>query len=168
MPLPENRKRSETIAGGTAVGQDSNTSLWIGIGALALVAIGVGYAATRGGEETAPAASAVSVEVEEATVPTETRAPEAGEIGFSLDEDPKSDSEQRREAVAAFEQGLRAGRLWSTLSVEGTTLNLVSGACEDEGMRPTISQFSASLAAAGFTAVSCHEKHGAQVFEQGL
>ena len=167
MPLPENRKRSETIAGGTAVGQDSHTSLWLGIGALALVAMGVGFAATRGGEETVPSAPAVT-DVEEAPLPTETLAPETGEIGISLDEDPKSEAEQRREAVANFELGLRDGRLWSTLSVEGTTLKLVSGACEDKGMRPTISQFSASLAAAGFTGLSCHEKHGAQVFEQGL
>jgi hypothetical protein len=171
MPLPENRKRSETVAGGTAVGQESHMSLWLGLGALVLVVGAVGYVAMGDDEKPVPSASA-TVEADDETLeaarPLKGQPSDNGEVGISLDDAPESEGDQRRQTLASFEQGLSAGRLWSTVTIEGTTLSLVSGACADESMRPTISKFSATLAEAGFTSIRCLEKHGAQVFEQGL
>lgn len=171
MPLPENRKRSETIAGGTAVSHESHTSLWIGIGALVLVGAGVAYAA-MGDDSTKTATPttqpAEDEAIDEAALPQDAPVGDTGDVGISLDEAPTSASEERRQAVASLEQGLSEQRLWSTVSVQGSTLSLVSGACSDEGMRPAISKFTSALASVGFTTIRCLEKHGEQVFEQGL
>ncbi len=171
MPLPENRKRSETVAGATALGQESQTSLWIGIGALVLVIAVVAYAAMGDDKRPAPAASEIAEEddeTEEFESPTVAPPSESGEVGITIDEMPESESEQRSQALARFEQGLRESRLWSTVSAQGNTLNLVSGTCSDEGMRPTIGRFSSALSDVGFSKIRCVEKHGALVFEQGL
>ncbi len=171
MPLPENRKRSETIAGGTAVSHESHASLWIGIGALVLVAAGVAFAAMRDDSSETATTTTQPVEdeaIDEAALPQEAPVLDTGDVGISLDEAPTSEDEERRQAVASLEQGLSERRLWSTVSVQGNVLSLVSGACSDEGMRPTISAFASALADAGFTAIRCLEKHGEQVFEQAL
>ena len=174
MPLPENRKRTEAIAGATTVGQDSQNYLWIGLGALVLLAVGIGYASIGGGNAKAtvaePSAEARSLGTAPRAAAANTAAPEDDDqVGISLDDAPPTESEKRQNAVSGFEQSLSAGRLWATISVDGAdALSLVSGACSDDGMQPAISRASASLKAVGFTTIRCLEKHGAQVFEQGL
>ncbi len=170
--MPTNEVRSDKIAGGTAVAQESNTGLWIGLGALLLVVAGVVYASTRDRSEKASTTEAASAVVE-VTEPGQTAAekspgPGDDEVGISLDEAPPSPSELREQALASFKQSLDKARLWSKLTAEGSTVSLVSGACADQSMQPTIALAAESLAAVGITAIRCLEKHGEQVFEQSL
>lgn len=170
MPLPMNQANSQKVAGGTAVEPESNSVLWLGLGALVLVGAAVAFAATRGGDDAQPAERAAApVANDEGTSPSPSIATSNEDVGIRLDEAPPTASELRERAQASFEASLVKARLWSTVSVEdGTVLRLVSGACADENMQPTIAAAAQELAAVGFTAIRCHEKHGEQVFEQGL
>ena len=177
MPLPENVARHETVAGGTAVGQESQRSLWLGLAALAVLILGVGYAATRGDDEKPDAGDewiAQDPEPEEETETPAARAPsnaagDGEQVGISLDEEgPPSEAELRAQALKAFERSLSDQRLWSTLEPGPETLNIISGACRDDAMQPTIAQSAQALKAVGLTTVVCLEKHGAKAFEQGL
>lgn len=174
MPLPENLGRSETVAGGTTVAEESQNTLWLGLTALVIVLGLVVFFATGNDDDKATIPQAnEAASTDETDVDTVVQVPvtadNADEIGISVDEAPPTKTELRAEALAAFKKSLTDRRLWSTVTVEGaTTLKLVSGACADADMQPAISSSSAALVAVGFTAILCHEKHGAQVFEQSL
>ncbi|MCP4448951.1 MAG: hypothetical protein GY811_27000 [Myxococcales bacterium] len=172
MPLPSNRGRRDTVAGGTAVAQESQTSLWLGLGALLVVVAGVVYAASSKDDAPQPAetaSEALVVEETDESTATQAVAGDEDEVGISLDEAPATDYEKRTQARANFEEILNEARLWTTITVEGEAmLSLVSGACLDDAMQPAIARAAESLTDVGFTTIRCLEKHGQQVFEQAL
>ncbi len=173
MPLPENKVRAETIAaGGTSVASESHMSLWLGLGGLVLVVAGVAYASMSGGDTKSgpePATTEAALELAPDEAATTPQPPsEDNSIGFTGEDEPPTADELRDQAIATLRQMLQEKRLWSTISDDGETLSLVSGACSDAAMRPTLTANARSLSEVGFARVRCLEKHGEQVFEQGL
>ncbi len=168
MPLPNVRGRSATVAGGTAIEPEASSGyLWIGLGLLALIVALVVYTTLdKDGAKT----SERGEPTESRTTPTQQPIADVQKpvVGISASEEPPTALENREQAVAGLERALSADRLWSTLSVEDDTLKLVSGACADTAMQPTIKKHAASLSSVGLTMIHCVERHGALVFEQTL
>jgi hypothetical protein len=70
--------------------------------------------------------------------------------------------------ASGLEQALRRRRLWSTVEVNGTRIDVRSGSCGDANMSPMIEGARASLHGAGLTRLRCLEQSGRVVFERDL
>lgn len=158
------------MAGGTALEQEEESSsyLLIGLALLAVVIAVVVYVALD--DDDAIATSKRDQPTESHTQPVSAPRDNSQEplVGIPTNEEPPTPLEKREQAVAELGQDLTADRLWSTLSIEDSTLKVVSGACADQAMQPAIKKHVGSLSSVGLTMVRCVEKHGALVFEQSL
>jgi hypothetical protein len=73
-----------------------------------------------------------------------------------------------RAAVAELERTLRRQRLWSTMDLAGSNLDVRSAMCDEAAMRTTIDGAAPSLRGAGLTRLRCLAQSGAVVFERDL
>ncbi len=67
-----------------------------------------------------------------------------------------------------LERTLRGRRLWSTIDVTGSRIDVSSSACDDPGMGPAIDGVAATLHGAGLTHLRCLAQSGTIVFERDL
>ena len=102
------------------------------------------------------AAAAPRVAVAPLTVPS--REPSRAETG----------DQDRRAAAAELEATLRRQRLWGRAEIVGQRIDVRSGSCADQAMRPAIDGEQTALHGAGLTKLRCLEQSGAVVFERDL
>jgi hypothetical protein len=67
-----------------------------------------------------------------------------------------------------LERALRRQRLWSSVEVAGSLVEVRSGSCRDADMLPMIEAAGNAMRNAGLTRVRCVEQSGAVVFERAL
>jgi len=71
-------------------------------------------------------------------------------------------------AASALERALRARRLWSTVDVSGSRIEVRSASCDDPAMAPTVEGIVPTLRSAGLTRLRCLAQSGSVVFERDL
>jgi hypothetical protein len=76
--------------------------------------------------------------------------------------------QDRRAAAAELEATLRRQRLWGRADIVGQRIDVRSGSCADQAMRPAIDSAQTALHGAGLTRLRCLEQSGAVVFERDL
>jgi hypothetical protein len=67
-----------------------------------------------------------------------------------------------------LERALKRERLWSTVSIEGTRVDVRSGSCADPQLAGIVDASAAALKAAGLTRVRCLEQSGRVVTDRDL
>lgn len=72
------------------------------------------------------------------------------------------------EVAADLERTLKRQRLWSTVSVTGSRVDIRGGACGDNAIQAPIAASSPAFKAAGLTTLRCVEQSGAVVFTREL
>jgi hypothetical protein len=72
------------------------------------------------------------------------------------------------ELAADLERTLKRQRLWSTVSVTGSRVDIRGGACGDAAIQAPIAASAAGFKAAGLTTLRCVEQSGAVVFTREL
>ncbi len=82
---------------------------------------------------------------------------------------PRAPRGPQPEAVANdLQASLRRQRLWSTVSVIGSRVDVRSGSCSDPAMKPALDGAAPQFKAAGLTTLRCVEESGAVVFTRDL
>lgn len=161
--LPQ-RRPTTTTAGGTSSLGGRGASPWVI--ALTVAALGVAIAlfALRGGgdkpaslDTNAPVASQETAaerpaEADETPTPITVQAPAT---------DPTA-------AVLDLDRALRKERLWGTVEVVGSRVEIRSGNCREATMMPVLDAAIPALRQAGVTKLRCLEQAGAVVFEREI
>lgn len=163
-PLPRFARSTLSPVGGTAVeAKQSNWMLWAFVG---VVAIGLAYYIVhRLGDRTKSHAIAAdagvvaepAVEPQPADQPVPAQQPTGIPVTVHADEVARS-----------FGASLQRQRLWSTVTIVGTRVDVRGTACADAGMKPAIDGVAAQFHAAGLTKLRCLEQSGAVVFSRDL
>ncbi len=167
---------SGTHSGGTSVVEEGGgMGVWVAaVGGLA-VAGGVALFLLRGEGESSSrpeaAEPAAMTDAEPAT--DQPRLTEPGQAPGDLDDNeaPFADVELQNKRIAVADQisrDLDSIRLWSSVDVDGATLDIGSAYCGEEGMRTALAVRQQDLEATGFELVRCRERHGPLVFESSL
>jgi hypothetical protein len=71
-------------------------------------------------------------------------------------------------AVRELDRALKKERLWGTVEVVGSRVDVRSGACSDAAMLPVLEAAIPALREGGVATVRCLEQAGAVVFEREL
>ena len=175
-PLSSTAQRNAGGQGGTALQPESN-KLWIiaGVAILTVIAIVVIQARSSSTNEgLSSSKTQVETEVEtdvDENAPIAITPTEQTPIGIELEQEDTEKIEIQRQAISELTETLKRARLWTTISIStasDSVLSIVSGACEDEAMKPNIQKVAATLKTAEFTTVRCVAKHGALLFELSL
>jgi len=163
-PLP--RRQQSGVQGGTAV--EETPRRWplfavLGaavIGVLAIVLLG------RAGDDPKPAATApVTAQQPQQVQAAETQT----QTTFQDEARPAQPSGPDANALAAtLERELKRQRLWSTVTVTGTRVDVRSGSCSDAAMAPMLDGAIAGFKSAGLTKLRCVEQSGRVVSDRDL
>jgi len=70
--------------------------------------------------------------------------------------------------AASLQVALRKQRLWSTVEVTGTRVDVRTSSCAEPAMGPTIDARADGLRSTGLTRLRCMEQSGRVVFERDL
>jgi hypothetical protein len=161
-PLPQTRPA--TNVGGTAVESTSRAPLFAILAGALAIGLFVAYFAFRSTKPEPKKAVAAPAQpqapTEPAPVPTEAVQPETRPTA-PAGPDPNA-------AAGDLERALRKQRLWSTVSVVGSRVDVRSGSCSDPGMAPALDASAASFKAAGLTQLRCLEQSGRVVSSRDL
>jgi hypothetical protein len=166
-PLPAARTQSKVSPGGTAISSGGLPILPLLVGGGVAVAIVLLFALRKdkaSASTTEPVLDAPAAEDQPGAQPTgdPTALPtEPTQPTGSAAPDPT-------EAASALDQALKKQRLWGTVEVVGTRVDIRSGGCRDPQMAPLLDTSSPPLHAAGVTKLRCLEQSGALVFERDL
>ncbi len=160
--LPKVRTSTAVAEGGTAVEQGKSPLVIVGIGVVVVGAI-VAFALHGRGGKTATAAPAPgsAAVTEVAPAPTVESTGNVAAPSAPRGPDPGA-------AVADLERTLRRQRLWSTVEVVGTTVNVRGGSCGDPGMTAALDGAVRAFKAAGLTKLRCLEQSGHVVVDRDL
>jgi hypothetical protein len=77
---------------------------------------------------------------------------------------PQPTGPSRNDVARDLRRGLEQRRLWSTVTVTGSNVEVRGTSCTDKQMAPTIDAIAAAAKAAGLTRLRCVEQSGAVVF----
>ena len=162
-PLPQTRPA--TNVGGTAVESTSRAPLFAILAGALVIGLLVAYFAFRSTKPEPKKAVAAptqpqQAQPEAAPVPQEIAPPET-RPATPTGPDPNA-------AAGDLERALRKQRLWSTVSVVGSRVDVRSGSCSDPGMAPALDASAPSFKAAGLTQLRCLEQSGRVVSSRDL
>jgi hypothetical protein len=159
-PLPRTT-RAASAAGGTSVEQPGGfpiLAVVLGVAIAGGIALFFGL---RGGSKPAPEAPAAPA----ATTTTATRevapAPAATFEPTTTKVDPAS-------VAGELDRALDRQRMWSTVEVVGTRIEVRSGSCGDPNMAAQLDAASEALRSAGLTKLRCVEQSGRVVMDRDL
>jgi hypothetical protein len=159
-------RRKQTVMGGTAVESTDRKPLYIllavGVVGIALIA----WLGLRGGSKTSaapPVANPTTTQPETTTQNVEvTNVPDQPETtNQPTGPDPGAVADR-------LEKALKRERLWSTVSLEGSRIDVRSGSCSDPKMAGILDATSPSLKSAGLTRLRCVEQSGQVVSDRDL
>ena len=164
-PLP---RRKQTVMGGTAVETTDRKPLYILL-AVGVVGIAViAYLGLRGDSKTS-AAPPVANRGEGTTQPEATQ--QNVEV-TNVPDQPETTNQAAGPDPGAvadrLEKALKRERLWSTVSLEGSRIDVRSGSCSDPKMAGILDATSPSLKSAGLTRLRCLEQSGQVVSDRDL
>jgi hypothetical protein len=113
-----------------------------------------------------PTADPTTPTAEPSAVTPEPTRPQA----IPLPNEPERDNNRIDPAAVGrdLERALKNQRLWSSVEVINTVVEVRSGSCRDASMMPTVDAAATALRNAGLTRMRCVENSGAVVFERGL
>jgi hypothetical protein len=161
-PLP--RRAITTVEGGTALDEPRRVPL---AALIAAGVIGVGiivWLGVRRGSTTAPVikANTPASRPAVATAPQPALAPAVTDTQVA----PKAPAPE----IVASELARTLGRqrLWSTVTVTGSRVEIRGGSCSDPAIEAPITDASRAFKAAGLTTLRCVEQSGAVVFSREL
>lgn len=163
--LPQRRPSPSIGAGGTSssgAGGISPTMILIGVAVLgAVIAV---FALRDGSHKAKPVEAPSAVATPEA--PTERPVAEPDETPVPTAAQPVANDPTI--AVRDLDRALKKERLWGTVEVVGSGVDVRSGSCREAAMMPAIEAAIPALREAGVTKVRCLEQAGAVVFEREL
>ena len=162
--LPQKRATTVT-AGGTSSASSGGMPLGMILLAVAVLGAGIAAFALRGGNDEAAAVDS----------PEPVTAPEAPvERPVADPDDPPTITAAQPAAndptiaVRDLDRALKKERLWGTVEVVGSGVDVRSGGCREATMMPVVDAALPALREAGVTKVRCLEQAGAVVFEREL
>jgi len=162
-PLPLRRAQT-AAAGGTALDEGGIPLIPILLG-VAAVGIVIAVFALRGGSEDKPAPT------EPVVAPTEPDddEPTPSEVDVSPTLSPVAPAAaDPTSAVRALERALAKQRLWATVEVVGSGVDVRSSSCREPAMMPILQAAIPPLQEGGVTKLRCLEQGGAVVIEREL
>jgi hypothetical protein len=164
--LAPSGRRVSTIAGGTAVESGNGLPIVpIVLGGGALLGVVLYFALAKD----APVKPEPAAEVTTPALEPTNDEPEEAQPAPTVTEPTRSPNRIDPTRVAKdLERALKNQRLWSTVELVGTRVDVRSGSCRDAGMMPTVDAARAALRAAGLTRLRCLENSGAVAFERDL
>lgn len=162
-PLPQTAKAVRDV-GGTAVETISKTPLIALLAGALVVGLLIAYFAFR--TKTEPRAAVAAPPQPPAPTETAPAQPEATPVEArpattQAGPDPNA-------AASDLERALRKQRLWSTVGITGSRVDVRSGSCSDPAMAPLLDASVASFKAAGLTQLRCLEQSGRVVSTRDL
>jgi hypothetical protein len=161
-PLPQTRPVRDV--GGTAVESTSRVPLVAILAGALVIGLLIAYFAFRSTkpEPKKPVAAPTQPQAptQAAAAPQEVPQPQARPVA-PAQPDPNA-------AAGDLERALRKQRLWSTVNVEGSRVDVRSGSCSDPAMAPALDASVASFKAAGLTQLRCLEQSGRVVSSRDL
>jgi len=161
-PLPK-RRATTVAAGGTAV-NGGGISLNMVLVGVAVVAVVVAVIALRGGDDKPKAADTTAEPTEPvATDPT----PSEPDVTPTTTPNQPAAADPTA-AIRDLDRALKKERLWSTVEIVGTRVDVRSAACRESTMIPILEAAVPALRDGGVTTLRCIEQGGAVVFESGL
>lgn len=163
-PLPR-RAGASAIVGGTAVETTRKSPMIVVIAIAFAGGAIIAYLGLRSTESTKKAAPAPAVSVDEPETPSadiaQPVAPEAAQAGPSQEQAAAS-------AASQLERELKKQRLWSTVRIFGSRVEVRSGSCGDPAMATALDASASTFKAAGLTKLRCLEQSGQVVTDRDL
>jgi hypothetical protein len=153
------------VQGGTAVEEKRRwplVAVLAGVAAAVIIAIVL----ASGGDKAAPTPSTTPTPQAEAPVEASTPA----QPTFT-DPNPTAQAPAGPDPAvlaAALQQDLKRQRLWASVSVAGTRVDVRSGSCGDPAMGPILDGAAPGFKAAGLTKLRCLEQSGRVVSDRDL
>lgn len=168
-PLPASARRLSTrAAGGTAVAPRGGLPIVPIAAAVAVTAAIIAFFSLRGDDDNKRPVPAQPTTTQPATTATTPTTPTTPVAPVDTPDDGNNIRPSPAVVAADLERALRRQRLWSTLEVFGTRLDIRSGSCAEAAMGPTIDAARDALRNAGLTRLRCLEQSGAVAFERDL
>jgi len=166
LPYGSGRRTSTIDPGGTSLPERSLPVVPIVAGVGVLAVIVVLAIVLGGGSKPKPAAQPGS---DEATAPSAAVTP-APSAPAPVAAAPAAAAPTRAPAAeaASLQIALRKQRLWSTVEVTGTRVDVRTSSCAEPAMGPTIDSRADGLRSTGLTRLRCMEQSGRVVFERDL
>ena len=163
-PLPQTAKPVRD-RGGTAVETTSKTPLIAVLAGALVVGLLIAYFAFR----SKPAShTAVAAPPPQQQTPSEPAPVQQEATPVDTRPTPTQAGPDPNAAAGDLERALRKQRLWSTVSVTGSRVDVRSGSCSDPAMAPALDASAASFKAAGLTQLRCLEQSGRVVSSRDL
>jgi hypothetical protein len=160
-PLPA--RTSTHVEGGTSLEPDRPRVpplVFVGVGVVGVALIL--WLGLRHGDKPAPKVVVVQPTQQQPVAQAQDLAPAAPPV----DRAPKGPSP---ETIANdLQSALRRQRLWSTVTVIGSRVDVRSGSCGDAGMKSAVDGAAPQFKSAGLTTLRCVEESGAVVFTRSL
>lgn len=160
------RRAATSVEGGTAVEPPRRIPLPAVIAAGALGLGAIIWLGVRGGGKHDAAPQRIT------TTPGPAATPQPAQPALAPGADvppPQRPSGPSANDVAAdLERTLKRQRLWSTVSVTGTRVDIRGGSCGDAAIQAPIAAAAGAFKAAGLTTLRCVEQSGAVVFTREL
>ncbi|NVB77300.1 MAG: hypothetical protein HOV81_02800, partial [Kofleriaceae bacterium] len=126
----------------------------------------IAYLGLRSTETTTKAAPAPAMPVEQDTPTAGTDVAQPG----AAEPAPTGPSQEQAAASAAsqLERELKKQRLWSTVQIFGSRVEVRSGSCSDPAMAAALDASASTFKAAGLTKLRCLEQSGQVVTDRDL
>lgn len=168
MPQEPRPATGAPLQGGTSVAAEGAPMVWIAGGAALAAIIAIVVIAGSGGDDAPAAVGADGGDVAEVEADDEPVVVDDDDDDFfdDVDDEAAAADEARKTAVTALGRALNGQRVWSQVSVNGTTAVLETDFCEDETLVQVVDDARDQLKAAGFGAIQCYSKFGVLVFER--
>lgn len=161
-PLPQ--RLATSVEGGTSLeGERPRVppAVFIAVGAVG-VALILWLGLRHRGAEKPPT-------VIQATPQQPQQAAQAPTLASAAPDVPRAPQGPQPEAVASdLQAALRRQRLWSSVTVIGSRVDVRSGSCSDPAMKPALDSAAPQFKASGLTTLRCVEESGAVVFTRDL
>lgn len=168
-PLAAGSRRIPLSTGGTALPEATGRPFPVVPSLLAaILVVGIGiFVATRGGSEKASAAPEAEAEAETVSAAPVTRP--TNDPLVVADPDTTGPAAPEPSVVAAeVERELKRQKLWMTVSVAGTSLEMRGSSCTDPALASTVMGAASRLRAAGLTKLRCLAQAGSVELERDL
>lgn len=162
-PLPQTRPVRDV--GGTAVASTSRAPVFAILAGALAIGLLIAYFAFRT-TKTEPKKAVVALAQPQAPAP-EAPVPQPDVVQPAA-QPVSPGTPDPNVAAGELERALRKQRLWSTVSVAGSRVDVRSGSCSDPAMGPALDASVASFKAAGLTQLRCLEQSGRVVSTRDL
>ncbi len=167
-PLPMRTARTTQSPGGTAIEEQRPfPARWAAVGAVLALAVFAVIAWSRRPDAVPRPAAPVAVTADDDGAPEPATQPVAAATP-DLDDPPPTAGPDAGEVAATLEGALKKQRLWSTVEVIGSRVDVRTSACADPAMGPTLDGAMPALKAAGIVKLRCLAKSGSVELDRDL